>query len=186
MQSSVNWALLGLVIERPSYGYELARRFERAYGGMLRLSSSSYIYAALTALESRSLVKGSPGRGGERQPKTRYRATSEGERGYRDRLIAEVGEERRRSRLFARQLAVFAPEPQAALEILGECRRACLEEAGRVPLPATNAAPLEAVSGLAARLDAEDSRLSLDTKLMWIDYAYREFSALAATEPPRR
>jgi DNA-binding PadR family transcriptional regulator len=29
MRSLVNWALLGLVIERPSYAYELARRFER-------------------------------------------------------------------------------------------------------------------------------------------------------------
>ena len=28
MQSAVQWALLGLVIERPSYGYELVKRFE--------------------------------------------------------------------------------------------------------------------------------------------------------------
>ena len=35
MQSPVNWALLGLVIERPSYAYELAKRFERTYGSVL-------------------------------------------------------------------------------------------------------------------------------------------------------
>ena len=49
-QSQVQWGLLALVIERPSYGYELATRFERAYGGALRLSSTSYAYTALQAL----------------------------------------------------------------------------------------------------------------------------------------
>lgn len=31
MRSPLNWALLGLVIQRPSYGYELVQRFERIY-----------------------------------------------------------------------------------------------------------------------------------------------------------
>lgn len=185
MQSSVNWALLGLVIERPSYGYELAQRFERAYGGMLHLSSASYIYTGLKVLDRRSLVEGISGKGGERQPKPIYRATPEGIRAYRERLILEAQEERRRSRLFARQLAVFAHEPQTALEIIGEYRRACLEEAASAPLPSGDGALRDAVSGLATRLEAEESRLAMDTKLLWIDYAYREFSALAAAEPPR-
>ena len=45
MQSPVNWALLGLVIERPSYAYELAQRFERTYDG--RRSSLSQPLARL-------------------------------------------------------------------------------------------------------------------------------------------
>ena len=36
MHSPVNWALLGLIIERPSYAYALAQRFERTYGSPLR------------------------------------------------------------------------------------------------------------------------------------------------------
>ena len=39
MRSIVNWAVLGLVIERPGYAYELAKRFECAYEGALSLSS---------------------------------------------------------------------------------------------------------------------------------------------------
>ena len=35
MRSPVNWALLGLIIERPSYAYNLAQRFERRYGDTL-------------------------------------------------------------------------------------------------------------------------------------------------------
>src|ERR1700731_3478506 len=55
MQSHVNWALLGLVIERPSYAYELAQRFERTYDGSLALSSVSHVYTALRALQDRGL-----------------------------------------------------------------------------------------------------------------------------------
>src|ERR1700731_241869 len=57
MQSLVNWALLGLVIERPSYAYELAQRFERTYEGVLSLSSISHVYTALGTLRDRSLVE---------------------------------------------------------------------------------------------------------------------------------
>jgi len=41
MTSEVNWALLGLIIERPSYAYDLGKRFERTYDGVLSLSSTS-------------------------------------------------------------------------------------------------------------------------------------------------
>jgi DNA-binding PadR family transcriptional regulator len=57
MRSEVNWALLGLVIERSSYAYELARRFERTYDGVLALSAVSHVYTALETLRSRGLVE---------------------------------------------------------------------------------------------------------------------------------
>ena len=53
IRSPVYWALIGLVIERPSYGYELLKRFEREYGQMLPLSSESHVYRALTSCRSR-------------------------------------------------------------------------------------------------------------------------------------
>src|ERR1700733_5762571 len=61
MHSPVNWALLGLVIERPSYAYELAHRFERTYEGALSLSSVSHVYTALATLRDRGLVQEVPG-----------------------------------------------------------------------------------------------------------------------------
>ena len=75
MQSPVNWALLGLVIERPSYAYELAQRFDRTYEGALSLSSTSHVYTALRALEDARLIEEVPGSGTGRQPKPRYRAS---------------------------------------------------------------------------------------------------------------
>ena len=57
MRSPVNWAVLGLMIERPSYGYEILQRFERNYGELLRLSSPSQIYTALDSLADRGMIE---------------------------------------------------------------------------------------------------------------------------------
>jgi len=180
MQSAVQWALLGLVIERPSYGYELAQRFESAYEGMLHLSGVSYVYTALDTLQRRSMIEEIPGTRSGRQPKPRYRATVEGVDSYKERLTAQIQEDFRRSRLFARQLAVFAHEPEMALEIIERYGDACLEEAAEASiLPPANH-PADAVSGLAARLVSEESRLAMEAKLPWVEYARREFMALAA------
>jgi DNA-binding PadR family transcriptional regulator len=183
MTSPVNWALLGLVIERPDYGYKLRQRFEEVYGEALRLASESHVYAGLNALENRGLIERDPEApvvrsGTDRQPKLRYRASVEGVHSYRERMLAQVYEDRRHSWLFVRQLAFFEREPEVALEILERYERACLDEAGRAPI-ASAVDPHMGAAGLAARLAAEDSRLTMDAKLPWIEYARREFKALA-------
>jgi DNA-binding PadR family transcriptional regulator len=180
MQSAVHWALLGLVIERPSYGYELAQRFEQTYEGMLELSGFSYIYTALDTLRCRGLVEEIPGMGSERQPKLGYRATTEGVRNYHQRLIAQMREDFRRSRLFARQLAVLAGQPELALDVIESYGRACLEEAGEAQLPDIESACEDRDSGLAERLVSQERRLAMEARLPWIDYARREFKALVA------
>jgi DNA-binding PadR family transcriptional regulator len=186
MQSAVHWALLGLVIERPSYGYELAQRFEHAYAGMLHLSGVSYVYTALDTLQRRGLIEEISAARTGRQPRPRYQATAEGIRSYKERLITQIGEDFRRSRLFARQLAVLAHEPDMALEIIEHYGQACLEEAGDAPVPMPAEAPLDAVSGLASRLVSEEGRLAMDAKLPWVEYARREFKALSGSRLPPR
>jgi DNA-binding PadR family transcriptional regulator len=185
-QSQVQWGLLALVIERPSYGYELATRFERAYGGALRLSSTSYAYTALQALEEHGLVEEVAGVGGGRQPKPIYRATSEGVAALKEQLISEVSEDRRRSRVSARKLAAFAHEPEAALALIARIREACLKEAVQSPLAKseTSSDP-DPASCLAARLAAEESRLAVDAKLRWLDYTARELETFLDRRPGR-
>jgi len=180
MQSAVHWALLGLVIERPSYGYELAQRFEHAYAGMLQLSGVSYVYTALDTLQCRRMIEEIPGTRTGRQPKPRYRATAIGVRSYQERLILQMREDFRRSQLFARQLAALAQEPELALEVIDGYGQACLADAGDTPLPAPREDCEDAVAGLAARLVSEERRLAIEAKLPWIEYARREFTALAA------
>jgi DNA-binding PadR family transcriptional regulator len=114
MQSPVNWALLGLVVERPSYAYKLAQRFDSTYEGALALSSTSHVYTALRSLLERRLIEEVPGGGTGRQPKPCYRATREGLEHYQQWLIGQLSEERRRQRLFTIELAALMSEPKHA------------------------------------------------------------------------
>jgi DNA-binding PadR family transcriptional regulator len=185
MTSAVNWALLGLIIERPSYAYELAQRFARVYGETVVLSSTSHVYTALGALASRALVEEFPGSGTERQPKPHYRVTALGIDSYRDWLAAQVGEDRRRQRLFAIQLAGLARDPEAALDVLDRYEHACLEEASPIPIPTWNgnqngSGAADHGSELADRLMSEENRLAVAAKRQWLQYV-RE----ALTEPVR-
>jgi DNA-binding PadR family transcriptional regulator len=180
MRSPVGWALLGLLIERPGYGYDLVQRFERTYGDALELSSPSQIYTALKGLEQRSLIEQLPsedtGADALRQPKPRYRATPEGLNRYQDRLISQVHEERRRSRLFARQLAIL--DPHAALTVIERYEESCLQEPTNRALSEPSLSSSGGTSAFASRLIAEESRLATGTTLQWIEYARRELQAI--------
>jgi DNA-binding PadR family transcriptional regulator len=186
MHSPVNWALLGLVIERPSYAYELAQRFERTYEGTLSLSSVSHAYTALTALKGRALIEEIPGTRAGRQPKPRYRATAKGLEDYREWLLGQLSEDRRRQRLFVLQLAALARDPEAALAFVADYESSCLREAGSTPLGSRDAAGTEGTSGLVARLISEEHRLGLGARLAWVQYARQELRALAEARAPRR
>ena len=188
MRSHVYWALLGLVIERPSYGYELIARFERVYGDILPTSSDSQIYNALNVLEGRSFIRGtllaSPvSSGTDRQPKRHYRATGIGREGYRAQMVTQMREARRHSQRLARQLAVLAHRPQMALEIIDAIEEVCLQEAIRASIPSPS--PRSAAgssSALIDRLAAEESRLAMEATLPWVEYARATFKALAGEE----
>lgn len=175
MRFSFSWPLLGLVIERSSYGYELISRFERIYGEILRVTADRRVYDALEELEDRGLIE--QVRGAEtpdhapRRPRVHYRATEQGRLAYQEWLVAEINQERERARLFARQLTML--EPQAALEVLDRYERECLEESAIVE--ATEPGAEGGVSGgLVERLTHEDERLALGVKLSWFEYARRQ------------
>lgn len=182
MRSPVNWAVLGLVIERPSYGYEILQRFERNYGDLLKLSSPSQIYTALDSLVDRGMSETtsepSPG-GASRQPKLHYRATEQGVLRYQEHLMGQAEEDRRRSSLFARELAALAPE--AALAVLDRYEQLCLSQATKARPGEGGVEPAapDASTTLADRLAAEEERLATEAKLPWVDYARRELRAMA-------
>jgi DNA-binding PadR family transcriptional regulator len=185
--SLVQWALIGLLIERASYGYELAQRFERTYGQLLRLSGVSYVYTALDALKRRGLIEEVEVREDDRRmPRVHYRVTSKGVDAYQERLLAQMRENDRRSRLLATQLALLVPEPGLALGVLDRYERECLDEAEHAPVSSPRiASPREGGSQTAERLAAEERRLSLDARLAWVEYARRELRALARTSGRR-
>lgn len=179
MRSPINWALLGLLIQRASYGYELMQRFERTYGDTLELSSRSQIYTALDSLVRRGLVEHAEESRSEdpvRQPKLRYRATEAGVCTYERWLIAQVSEDERRSRLIAQHFSTLPPDQ--ALRVLERCAEICLEVAGRLAADEGEHRS-ERPEALAERLAGEEERLRAGAVLSWIEYARSELRAAA-------
>jgi DNA-binding PadR family transcriptional regulator len=184
MRSPINWALLGLLIQRPSYGYELAQRFERNYGDTLELSSRSQIYTALDSLKRRDLIERTqdgPIYDPVRQPKLQYRPTVAGLRAYEQWLIEQVSQDERRSRLIAQHFAALPPEH--ALQVLERCAEACLEDAGRPPED-DEEEELGGRAALAGRLAGEERRLRTGAVLSWIEYARSELRGAAPETQP--
>jgi DNA-binding PadR family transcriptional regulator len=198
--SPVSWTLLGLIVERPSYRYELCQRFERLYGDVRPLSSESHIYAALKTLRTRGLVEETPrpsqavagagreasegGGGGGHQSRLYYRATPDGVCHYQEWLVDQIREDRRHSELLVRQLAVFARQPQVALQMLERYELALLAQARSAPLNPAGGRGEDAVGELIAQLVQEDRRLASEAKLAWIGAARSRLRELLARETP--
>lgn len=181
MRSPINWALLGLVIERPSYAYELAQRLERRYAGVLEPANTGHVYTALWALRERGLVEELPGSREARQPKPRYRATARGEEEYAQWLVAQAGQARRRGELLVLGLGALAGAPGELEQVIGECERAWLAEGmGTAIARNTALAGTADASALLRRLLEEERRLAVGAKLEWSEYARTQLKALGA------
>lgn len=186
MRSPVNWALLGLVIQRPSYGYEFVQRFERTFAEVLELSSPSQIYTALDSLARRGLIEEMlpPGeRDIVRQPKPHYKATRAGVHSYSEWLLSQLDDERRRCRLLAQQLALLPPAE--ALCVIDRYEQQCLKDASASHAsPRRNDGVPDGSSALVERLTVEDDRLRVGARLAWLEYARRELEASSALSAP--
>ncbi|MGN6188125.1 MAG: PadR family transcriptional regulator [Conexibacter sp.] len=197
MRSAVNWAVLGLVIERPSYGYELFQRLERRYGGVLD-PPISQIYAALNALERAELIEPLPEDEREpvpdealrpaakRQPKVHYRATASGARAFREWVAEQMRDDPRHVELLRRiagTAAAGVDRTGTMRELVDAYERACVEEASMLPLPPARdaATPAAAAGELVERLVLAARRGLLDAHFAWIAYARKEIEAFDRT-----
>lgn len=172
MRSSIYWALLGLVIERPSYGFELFHRYQRMYGHVQPLSGESHVYTALDALEARLLVR-QVRSGTARQPKPCYRATNAGQSGYEDWLVEQVVATRGREELWIRQFGVFADDPGAALNLLGRFQSEYLKRTGEAAR--SRVGTIESNADLVDALVVERQRLADGEMLTWLQRAQDGF-----------
>jgi DNA-binding PadR family transcriptional regulator len=201
MRSPYNWAVLALVIELPSYGYELAQRFERTYGDALRLSTHAQVYKALDALQTRGLIELLPsdepaGVSADplRQPKPRYRASPEGLRGYEDWLVSQAQAERHRAWLLTRALTLL--KPQEALAVIDRLEHAYkgevpigAQELKRTLVVTTDGRSLDGASessagesDLTSELIGDQDRLLVKARLSWLELARHKLQALIAEQ----
>lgn len=175
MRSAVNAAVLSLVIEKPSYGLEIGRRFEDRYDGLLA-PPRQHIYRALRRLEADGLVEpitldgeGGPAREG-------VRATAQGARVYRAWLrepLPLTGDVL--SQLKIRFASTRAQDVETARYLVDCYERAVLALAqGRAV----------SSNGLIERALDEERRVSVDAKLRWVAWVRDELRAGASDRTP--
>lgn len=173
LKPSAKLAVLGLVLERPSYGYELVARFERAFGAQpweWRVTPQA-IYGALNDLERDAMIE-PISTGGERladsaqrRQRQDYRVTGGGARAMREWLAAPMPSNPSREELLIR-LHFGDASDETLRNMLRRHAEACLEELERIA--ATPA------STRVQRLVREDRRLAVQARLSWIDFARAE------------
>lgn len=167
--SPVTGALLGLLLERPGYGYELAQRLNERMGPSWKLTPSS-IYPVLERLEAdelvRRTVKDMPGRQRQRE-RIMFHATDAATAAFEEWLARPARKEPIRTELLAK-IAVARPADGARLlELLDEYERECralladgdgrggVVDDGRLPWNAMLSDVIESAAGgqLRAELD---------------------------------
>jgi len=178
MRSPFAWALLGLVIERPSYGWELAHRFRRIYGETLVLTTPKNIYRSIETLRVHALIEEVGEADTEelhaRQPRPRYRATPEGVGAFEEWLLAQATAAAQHQRTLVQHLTLL--EPATALEVIERYKQACLAESAELERPAPAAGIARTADEFAERLANEHDRLSFEARLSWIEYARQELA----------
>jgi len=188
LRSQVACAVLGLVIEKPSHGYEIGQRFDRRFGGFLSVGRSS-IYAALASLMEAGLIEKMSGRsttGVSRGAKAgaSYRATARGARAYRAWLAERVRNDPQRVEMLGRMTLAGVHSVEAALDFIGRYERECVREAQELSRPIDGAvAGCGGVSGVVERLLIEERRRMIDAQLGWITYARAELRAVRPSSP---
>jgi DNA-binding PadR family transcriptional regulator len=181
VRSQVVCAVLGLVIEKPSHGYEIGVRFERRFGGFLSVGRSS-IYAALSTLMEADLIEKMAGRsttGVRRGAKAgaSYRATARGARAYRHWLAERVRNDPQRAEMLGRMTLAGVQSVEAALDFIARYEQECVREAQDLARPGSRRDGEGGISSLLERLLIDERRRMIDAQLAWITYARAELRA---------
>lgn len=167
-------AVLGLVIERPGYGYDLARRLQERFG------SSGFaptgVYSALDQLTSEALVRSVGRRAGKDKARaaqrTVYEATPEGIEWFERWMLDSSSLAPVRDELYMK-LALSKPHNLLRLIELAEAQEAeCLArlQALRAPAPGGAVAPA-GWSDVAALLVRDAEIRQLQARVEWLQKA---------------
>lgn len=195
MRSHVNWAVLGMLLERPSYGYELHRRMTRRIPADVLDPSQSHVYAALDVLERTGLIEpleadevqeavgASRGGARRRQPKVHYRATAQGGAAFRSWLAEQMRSDPAHGEL-VRRLALAAGMRRVGLmhELVDAYEDACVREAHALPMASADGRPAQSADVLVERLTVNARRATLDAHMAWLTYARKEIEAFERGE----
>lgn len=181
MKSNVKSAVLSLVIERPTGGADVCRRFEDRFEGLLE-SRRNHIYDALAQLTRGGLVERIPltvsGFEGDGDGRVAgFRATAKGARAYRAWIQQQIPTSKdARHEALVRIAATQAHDHGNAQRLLDEYERVVLDIARRAQ-PAHDGKVID-------QLIAEERQEIAQAELRWIVRARARLRADGASRPP--
>jgi DNA-binding PadR family transcriptional regulator len=176
---AIKYAVLGLIVERRGYGYDLVHRLHTRLGPAWQLSSSA-VYTALDTLEAEHLIEGSvrtvpkadEPRPSRRSGRVVYQATTKGEAAFRAWLQqTDSAREPIRSELLLKIALADAHAAPALIE-------AVEHEAWRVRQLQTTCSAAEGHG--ASRLVTAAVSARLDSELEWLGEVRAELEAFYA------
>jgi DNA-binding PadR family transcriptional regulator len=169
-KSTVNDAVLAVVLGRQGYGYDLGTRFERYYGGLFR-SQVQHIYKCLDRLEEQGKVESidvvpavpEGRRPSNRQPKCIYRGTPKGADANLTWLLGQIPSDEARRELWIRMCSVRAGDFAMMLQLLDRYEQAVLASIAFVIDPGRGS--------LLDEIAQEDHETTIEAQLRWIESA---------------
>lgn len=166
--------MLALIIERPSYAYEVWKRYEVRFGGYYPVVKGRIYQVVDQLVDSRLVEVLEHDSGSARQPRTKYRATAEGAHRYREWLAASIRDDPRRDELLRRLLATGARDARGMLQIVDLYEQAYLDDLSHGQTTAgLSASPRSSSTELRDTLIDEERRLTHEAQLRFITFARR-------------
>jgi len=181
-KSTVDMAVLSVVIERPGHGYDIGTRFVSRYEGLYRTSVQN-VYANINRLRARGFIEPIDIEGEEppvtrgQAPKATFRATGTGARTFRTWMAGPISPAAARRELFTRMRALHVLRPNdyhGMLALLDRYQDAVLRSIGFV-----GRGPAVTVVDELAR---EDHEATIEGQLRFCDAARETLLDLIARE----
>jgi DNA-binding PadR family transcriptional regulator len=181
-RSTVDMAVLSVVIERPGHGYDIAVRVVSRFSPVYRTRVQN-VYTNLKRLRAGGLVEPmacdldeSPDLHAQPRGAT-LRATAAGARTFREWLATPIPPHEARRELFTRLRALREDDYGTMLLLIHRYRDAVLGSLGFASI----GVPLTVVDDLAR----EDHEASIEAQLRWADAAQEKLERLVAVRPTR-
>lgn len=162
MPSLIDGIILALVIEKPSYGYEIHDRFIRRFGEILSMSLGN-VYDVLGRLEEDGYIAVAGQSGSRGRPRVNFRATDHGVDVHLS-WLAECLCDPQRFTVLRRLGSISLRRTDAKLKLIDRFVEKSSEEAREIAMP-------ECDDGLLWDLLIELRRRLVDAQLEWGTYA---------------
>ena len=176
--SPLKGALLGLILERPGHGYDLANRLDRRLGPAWRIDGKR-LYPMLGQLEKAGLVSSEVvSTDGPTVPRVVYSPTERANPALTEWMETNVPKEPMRVELQARIAVARAEDAPRVLAALDQYERQCF---ALLTASATSQPEVRSWVGVAMYLARSSALGQLQAELTWIVHARRMITEFAAS-----